>query len=86
MHSRSRPRGWPFDAVESDPLRLAMAEANANALGLSGRIAFHLGDALTMPLPDVRAAFADPARRTATRRHLDPEDYSPSLSAHSRPV
>ena len=56
--------GLTVHAVESDPLRLAMAEANAPALGLSGRISFHLGDALTVPLPGVRAAFADPSRRT----------------------
>lgn len=73
--------GLTVHAVESDPLRLAMAEANANALGLASRVRFHLGDALTVPLPDVRAAFVDPDRRTVTRRHLDPEDYSPALSA-----
>ena len=68
-------------AVDSDPLRLAMAQANARALGLADRILFHAGDALSMPLADVRAAFADPARRTENRRHLNPEDYTPPLSA-----
>jgi SAM-dependent methyltransferase len=73
--------GATVHAVESDPLRLAMTEANARALGLAERIRIHLGDAVTVPLPDVRAAFADPDRRTGTRRHLDPEDYTPPLSA-----
>ena len=73
--------GLMVHAVESDPLRLAMAEANARSLGLEERIGFHLGDVLVVPLPDIRAAFADPSRRTGARRHLDPEDYSPSLSA-----
>jgi SAM-dependent methyltransferase len=73
--------GLMVHAVESDPLRLAMAEANARSLGLEERIRFHLGDVLVVPLPDIRAAFADPSRRTGTRRHLDPEDYSPPLSA-----
>jgi len=68
-------------AVESNPLRLAMAQANAHALGLADRITFHQGDALTTPLSPVKAAFADPARRTEGRRHIDPENYTPSLSA-----
>ncbi|MBA4066803.1 MAG: SAM-dependent methyltransferase [Isosphaera sp.] len=73
--------GPAVHAVEHDPLRAAMAAANADALGLSERITVHQADALTVPLPGVRAAFADPGRRAAGRRHLDPEDYSPPLSA-----
>lgn len=70
--------GIPVEAVDSDPLRAAMAEANAAALGRNVRV--HVGDALTLPL-DVRAAFADPARRADGRRYLNPEDYAPPLSA-----
>ncbi|MBA4190285.1 MAG: SAM-dependent methyltransferase [Planctomycetaceae bacterium] len=73
--------GLTVHAVELDPLRVAMATANAAALGLSGRITVHTADALTVPVPDVRAAFADPSRRAEGRRYLDPEDYTPSLSA-----
>ncbi|MCE9568390.1 MAG: SAM-dependent methyltransferase [Planctomycetes bacterium] len=73
--------GLTVHAVESDPLRAAMATANANALGLSERITVHAADALTVALPDVRAAFADPDRRADGRRYLSPEDYTPSLSA-----
>jgi len=40
-----------------------------------------IGDARTIPLHEVQAAFADPARRTNGRRFLDPEDYLPPLSA-----
>jgi hypothetical protein len=58
-----------------------MMGANAAAFGLRERIHLHENDALTIPLPDVRAAFADPDRRTSGRRYLDPEDYTPSLSA-----
>lgn len=68
--------GLAVDAVDTDALRVAMAEANAAALGLSVRGV--VGDALTVPL-DAKAAFADPNRRAAGRRHLDPEDYTPSL-------
>jgi hypothetical protein len=74
-------RGLAVHAVESDPLRLAMARANAEAIGLADRITFHEGDALTVLLPTVRAAFADPARRTVFRRQLDPESYAPPLPA-----
>jgi len=68
-------------AVDTDPLRVAMTEANATALGLQNRIRCHIGDALTTPLPDVLAAFADPTRRADGRRYLDPEEYTPPLSA-----
>ncbi len=57
-----------------------MAEANAAALGFADRVRCAVGDALTVPLPDVRAAFADPARRAGGRRFLDPQDYAPPLS------
>jgi len=68
-------------AVDNDPLRIAMARVNAGALGLAEQIQFQESDALCIPLPDARAAFADPSRRTQRRRYLDPEDYSPPLSA-----
>lgn len=73
--------GLTVHAVESDPLRAAMARANAVALGVAERVIVHEADALTVPLPGVRAAFADPARRSSDRRHLAPEDYTPPLSA-----
>lgn len=73
--------GASVEAVEADPLRAAMAAANAAARGLGERVRCHTADALTLPLPDVRAAFADPARRADGRRYLNPEDYTPSLSA-----
>ncbi len=68
-------------AVDSDPLRVAMAQASAAALGVADRVRWIVGDALTVPLPDTQAVFADPARRAHGRRFLDPEDYAPPLSA-----
>jgi SAM-dependent methyltransferase len=76
--------GPTVHAVESDPLRAAMTKANAAALGLADRIRVHEADALTVALPDVRAAFADPSRRAGGNRHLDPDDYTPPLSALRR--
>ncbi len=73
--------GLTVDAVDSDPLRVAMAEANAAALGFADRVRCHVADALAVPLPDAKAAFADPDRRADGRRYLDPEDYTPPLSA-----
>ena len=60
--------------VDSDPLRLAMAAANAPAAR------FVLGDALTTSL-DVTAVFADPARRADGQRFLSPADYVPPVPA-----
>jgi SAM-dependent methyltransferase len=73
--------GLTVDAVDSDPLRVLMVEANAVALGVADRVRCHVGDALTVPLPEAKAAFADPSRRADGRRYLDPEDYTPPLSA-----
>jgi SAM-dependent methyltransferase len=72
--------GLTVQAAETDPLLAAMARANAAALGFGDRITVHEADALTALLPGVRAAFADPARRAAGRRYLDPEGYAPPLS------
>jgi SAM-dependent methyltransferase len=68
-------------AVDTDPLRVAMAEANAAALGVAERVRGRVGDAITVPLPEADAAFADPSRRADGRRYLDPEDYTPPLAA-----
>jgi SAM-dependent methyltransferase len=73
--------GLTVEAVDTDPLRVAMTETNAAALGLADRVRTCVGDALSVPLPEVRAAFVDPARRADGRRYLDPEDYTPPLSA-----
>lgn len=78
----------PTIGIDRDPLRLAMAQANAQALGLSERIAFIQAD-LMHPFPfgfshlqpgSVPALFFDPARRAAGRRLYSVEAYSPPLS------
>jgi hypothetical protein len=66
-------------AVDSDPLRLAMAAQNAAAFGVRERITFREADVRTMPLPEVGAIFFDPSRRTAGRRRLSVKDYEPPL-------
>jgi SAM-dependent methyltransferase len=73
--------GCRVEAADSDPLRLAMADANAIACGVADRIRFHEADVLTAPLPAAGAAFADPSRREGERRFLDPDRYQPPLGA-----
>lgn len=71
--------GYQVEAIDSDSLRLAMAEANAAASGVADRVQFHCGDVLSMPLPFAEAAFVDPSRRAGDRRFLDPDRYQPPL-------
>jgi SAM-dependent methyltransferase len=71
-------------AVDRDPLRLAMARANAEACGLGGRVRFMLADlraAAPALVRDAGAAFFDPARRTAAGvRTFSVLAYEPPLS------
>jgi len=67
--------GCGVEAVESDPVRLKMAEWNLAANGLKAE--FHRLDALTDVLPTVDAAFADPGRRAQGQRYLALKDYLP---------
>ena len=65
-------------AVDRDPLALAMAEANVQAVGRTAH--FLECDLLNDPLPDCEAGFLDPSRRDGHKRTLHPDDYSPALS------
>ncbi|HEU5102467.1 MAG TPA: class I SAM-dependent methyltransferase [Roseiflexaceae bacterium] len=71
-------------AVDRDPLRLAMAAANARALGLAERISFLEADLERTPAPDVAAIFFDPARRSAGRRVFALSDYRPPVALARR--
>lgn len=73
--------GSTVEAVDSDPLRVAMGEANAAVAGVAGRVRFHEDDVLTMPLPSAAAAFVDPSRREGKHRFLNPDRYIPPLGA-----
>lgn len=72
--------GCRVEGVDADAVRLTLAEANARALGYADPVRFHLGDALTLPLPPADAAFTDPGRRAGDRRFLGPDQYQPPLS------
>ena len=73
--------GCRVEAIDSDLLRLAMAEANAAAAGVGDRVRFHLGDVLSMVLPQAEAAFVDPSRRDGEHRFLNPSRYQPPLGS-----
>ncbi len=62
-------------AIDRNPLRLAMAQAN-----VPNNACFVQAD-LTRPLPftGINAAFFDPARRSGERRIFSVKDYSPPL-------
>lgn len=71
----------PVLAVDAEPGRAAMAEANAAARGLAGRVEVRVADVRAIALPaDVDAAWLDPARRDGRGRIHDPRRWSPSLS------
>lgn len=72
-------------AVDLDLLTCAVVRANAEALGVGGLVDVRQGDVTDLAeLPDVDAAFLDPARRGARGRVFDPEAYSPPLSFLSK--
>jgi hypothetical protein len=72
----------PTLGIDLDPLRLAMARANLQALGIYEKTAFVQAD-LTSPIPVSSARhlglFFDPARREAGRRIFSVQEYHPRL-------
>jgi SAM-dependent methyltransferase len=74
-------RGCEVDGVDLDPLTVAVARANAEALGLS-RVRIRADDASAVDPGGYDLVFADPARRRpggsgTARRVFDPMAYSP---------
>ncbi|MFJ5261415.1 methyltransferase domain-containing protein [Streptomyces sp. NPDC088387] len=67
-------------AVDRDPLAVAAARANAEALGLDGLIEVREADVTEVDVSAYDAVFVDPARRGGRGRIFDPEAYSPPLS------
>lgn len=64
--------------VDLDPVRVAVAEANLEALGLPGAVA--VADALEIDHSPFDVAFADPARRSARGRSFRVDDWTPPWS------
>jgi hypothetical protein len=77
----------PTLAIDLDALRLALAQANLQALGLAQRarlVRADLADLLPLHLNASLALFFDPARRSGERRIFSVEDYQPPLSILER--
>lgn len=72
--------GARVTAVDRDPLRLALAAANAAALDLADCIAWVCTDLLTTPPPRADALFCDPGRRAGGRRRFHVAAYEPPLA------
>ncbi|MFG1618653.1 methyltransferase domain-containing protein [Nonomuraea wenchangensis] len=69
--------GCTVTAVDIDPLTVAVARANAEALGVADRVSVVVGNAGAVRPEDYDVLFADPARRTGRGRTFDPLAYSP---------
>jgi SAM-dependent methyltransferase len=67
--------GLTAAGVDLDPLRVALAQANLDALGLPGAV--QVADATTLDVSGFGAVFADPARRGARGRVFDAEGWTP---------
>ncbi|TIC84351.1 class I SAM-dependent methyltransferase [Nocardioides sp. GY 10127] len=61
--------------VDLDPVRVALARANLDALGLPGAV--QVADATTVDTSPFDVAFADPARRSARGRSFSVDDWTP---------
>ena len=64
--------------IDQDPVRVEMARANLDALGLAGAV--QVGDATAIDASGFDAAFADPARRGGRGRIFDMDGWSPPWS------
>jgi SAM-dependent methyltransferase len=66
-------------AVDSDPVRIIMAQHNASVYGVSGNVRFLCLDAESVDL-SADAAFIDPSRRVEGRRTINLSEISPSVN------
>lgn len=67
--------GLTAAGVDLDPVRVALAQANLDALDLPGAV--QVADATTLDVRTFGAVFADPARRGARGRVFDAEGWTP---------
>lgn len=73
----------PATGIDRDGLRLRMAQANAQALGMAQRARFVQADleqALPLHLDEQTAWFCDPGRRSGGRRVFSVREYQPPLA------
>ncbi|HEX6876109.1 MAG TPA: class I SAM-dependent methyltransferase [Nocardioidaceae bacterium] len=70
--------GLTVAGIDRDPLRVAVAAANLEALGLGGAV--QVADVEALDVSGFGVVFADPARRTDRGRVFDVEAYAPPWS------
>ncbi len=70
--------GLTCAGVDLDPVRVAVAEANLQALGLPGAVA--VADATRVDTTPFDVAYADPARRSGSGRTFRADDWQPPWS------
>lgn len=70
--------GMTCAGVDLDPVRVAVALANLEALGLGGAVT--VADATTVDPTPFDIAYADPARRSAKGRSFDVDEWTPPWS------
>jgi predicted RNA methylase len=70
--------GLTTAGVDLDPVRVAMATANLESLGLAGAV--QVADATALDLAGFGAVFADPARRSGRGRTFRVDDWTPPWS------
>lgn len=70
--------GLTAAGVDRDELRVAVASANLDALGLGGAV--QVGDGTELDLSGFGVVFADPSRRNPKGRVFDLDSYSPPWS------
>jgi hypothetical protein len=67
-------------AIDDDPIRVRMAEANAGVYGVRDRLRAERADVTERSFAEGVASWADPSRRVAERRVFTTDAYRPSLS------
>lgn len=70
-------RGVPVEGVDADPLTVAVARANIEALGAGDHARVRQGDVNEVGPNAYPLLFCDPARRGGRGRVFDPSAYSP---------
>jgi len=74
--------GLTAAGVDTDPVRVAVAAANLDALDLGGAV--QVADATTVDVAGFGVAFSDPARRSVRGRVFDADGWTPPWSFVAR--
>ena len=76
--------GLQVVGIDLDPLRLRIAEHNAEVYAVGKEVQFQQTDVAAWDAPAHSLLFFDPGRRQGSRRIFNPGDYQPPLSTIAR--